>query len=49
MPDLKLEIDVKIARITSTRINIENITSKLDVEMEDKERMQPKTGKKKIC
>lgn len=47
-PDLKLEIDGKIARITSTRINIDNITSKLDVEMEGEDAAKNRQEKKYV-
>lgn len=49
MPDLMLKLDVKISRITSKRINIDNLTSKLGIEMEDNEGIQPNMGKEKIC
>lgn len=50
MPDLMLRLDVnKLSRITSKRINIDNLTSKLGIEIEDKEGIQPNMGKEKIC
>lgn len=47
MPDLKLRTDIKISRITSKSMDMDKITSKMQGEMEDKERIQPNTGKKK--